>query len=86
MTDIPVTDGMIELLKYCQDQNYETIIISDSNSVFIDMILENAQLTKMVTKVFTNPAYFNVRDGHRSFVPSPTYNIKSNWFPSCLRF
>ena len=59
MTDIPVTDGMIELLKYCQDQNYETIIISDSNSVFIDMILENAQLTKMVTKVFTNPAYFD---------------------------
>lgn len=59
MTDIPITDGMIELLKYCQDQNYETIIISDSNSVFIDMILENAQLTKMVTKVFTNPAYFD---------------------------
>lgn len=57
--EIPVTDGMEQLLKYCSDQNYETIIISDSNSVFIDLILANAQLTDLITRVFTNPAYFD---------------------------
>ncbi|XP_063421098.1 probable phosphatase phospho2 [Mytilus trossulus] len=59
MEEIPLTEGMADLLKYCNDKSYEIIIISDSNSVFIDMILEHTQLQKMVTKVFTNPAHFD---------------------------
>ncbi|XP_071447513.1 pyridoxal phosphate phosphatase PHOSPHO2-like [Hetaerina americana] len=57
--NVPFTPGMKELLKWLHEVNGETIIISDSNSVFINDYLQNSSLDKCVTKVFTNPAVFN---------------------------
>ncbi|XP_046397208.1 pyridoxal phosphate phosphatase PHOSPHO2-like [Ischnura elegans] len=56
---IPFTSGMKELVKWLHDMNGEIIIISDSNSVFIDDYLRNSSIANCVTKVFTNPAVFN---------------------------
>ncbi|XP_041365323.1 pyridoxal phosphate phosphatase PHOSPHO2-like isoform X2 [Gigantopelta aegis] len=60
MHQIPLTTGMMDLLQYVGDsEKYEVIIISDSNSVFIDFILTNFNLKQKITKVFTNPAEFS---------------------------
>ena len=59
MHQIPLTPGMMDLLQYIGDHDkYEVIIISDSNSVFINYVLEYFKLKPNITKVFTNPAEF----------------------------
>ena len=45
-----------------ETHNAETIIISDSNSVFIEEILQHHGLDRLVAKVFTNPAKFEEND------------------------
>ncbi|XP_058486393.1 pyridoxal phosphate phosphatase PHOSPHO2 [Solea solea] len=61
METIPFTAGMTDLLSYIS-QNKSTIdciIISDSNTMFIDWVLHAAGLQAAVDRVFTNPAKFN---------------------------
>lgn len=53
------TAGMKELLKACHQKDFETIIISDSNSVFIDSILVAAEMNDVVHAIFTNSADFD---------------------------
>ena len=62
MKEIPLVVGMRELLNFLSKDPFEVIIISDSNSVFIDMILKDTELDSAVAKVFTNPAHFK-QDG-----------------------
>ncbi|XP_045472342.1 probable phosphatase phospho2 [Harmonia axyridis] len=51
--------GMIDLIEELSSKfNYDVIIISDSNSYFIDAWLNNYDLKKCVLRVFTNPAQF----------------------------
>ena len=42
-----------------QKYSAEIIIISDSNSIFIHELLEAANLTRYIKKIFTNPALFD---------------------------
>ncbi|XP_034427767.1 pyridoxal phosphate phosphatase PHOSPHO2 [Hippoglossus hippoglossus] len=61
METIPFTAGMTDLLTFIS-QNKSTIdciVISDSNTMFIDWILHAAGLQVAVDQVFTNPAKFN---------------------------
>ncbi|KAG8238311.1 hypothetical protein J437_LFUL017846 [Ladona fulva] len=55
--NIPLTSGMDELLKWLRSVDSEIIVISDSNSVFINDYLINSGIE--VDRVFTNPAEFN---------------------------
>ena len=48
-----------KLMQTLEELSAEIIIISDSNSIFISELLEAADLTKYVKKVFTNPASFD---------------------------
>lgn len=58
--DLEPTNGMCNLVKQLSNKhNYDVIIISDSNSYFIDVWLQKNDLNGNVTKVFTNPAKFN---------------------------
>ena len=43
------------------EENYsaEIIIISDSNSIFIDELLDSGNLHGYIKKIFTNPASFD---------------------------
>ncbi|XP_056135033.1 pyridoxal phosphate phosphatase PHOSPHO2 isoform X2 [Lampris incognitus] len=61
MEKIPFTDGMMELLTFIAEHkcNIDCIIISDSNTIFIDWILHAAGIQSAVDQVFTNPAKFN---------------------------
>ena len=57
--EIPITDGMKELLQHASQKGHECIIISDSNSKFINQILQRYNLEECVSVVYTNPASFD---------------------------
>ncbi|XP_074071853.1 pyridoxal phosphate phosphatase PHOSPHO2 [Macrotis lagotis] len=61
MTEIPFTEGMIELINFVGRNKdiFDCIIISDSNTVFIDWILGAAKVDDVFDEVFTNPAAFD---------------------------
>ncbi|KAI5109472.1 pyridoxal phosphate phosphatase PHOSPHO2 [Silurus meridionalis] len=72
MQTIPFTSGMIELLKFIgrNKNDFDCIIISDSNTLFIEWILEGAGVASDVNGIFSNPAsvdrrgYIEVRCFH----------------------
>lgn len=72
MITIPFTEGMKDLLDFIGKHkgSFDCIILSDSNSVFIDWILKAADFCQVFDKVFTNPAsfdsygYLNVQNFH----------------------
>lgn len=62
LSALPFVEGMPTLLKWLFDHDFEIIVISDSNSYFIQYILEVHDLSQYVTKVFSNPAYFDDKE------------------------
>jgi len=56
---IPEVAGMQELLVSLHANGHDIIIISDSNSVFIDSWLRSRQLERVISRVFTNPARYD---------------------------
>ncbi|XP_029461560.1 pyridoxal phosphate phosphatase PHOSPHO2 [Rhinatrema bivittatum] len=61
MTAIPFTTGMHELLNFVSQRKdmFDCIIISDSNTMFINWILRSANFQGVFDKIFTNPAAFD---------------------------
>ena len=59
MTEIKFTEGMKDLLRYLNRDNFHVIIISDSNSVFISHIMQKAGLNGVIDETYTNPAQFS---------------------------
>ncbi|KAI0240725.1 Pyridoxal phosphate phosphatase PHOSPHO2 [Lamellibrachia satsuma] len=59
MKEIEFINGMKGLFHFLVDNNFDVIIISDSNSVFIDCILSSAGVAPLIQKVYTNPAAFD---------------------------
>lgn len=56
---IPLTDGFEQLLKYLllnKGVLFDTIIISNSNTLFIDWIIQKNGIGQVFDKIFTNPA------------------------------
>lgn len=63
MESIPLTEGMLELLTFISENksDIDCIIISDSNTVFIDWVLHASGLKSAIDDVFTNPANIDAR-------------------------
>ena len=59
LEEIKLTDGMRDLLMGVPRGSTEFIIISDSNSLFIDHILRHLGLRDLFQGIFTNPAKFD---------------------------
>lgn len=78
VTSLPFTSGMIELLSFLRmnKDRFDCIIISDSNSIFIDWVLEAAAFHDVFDHVFTNPA---------SFDSSGRLTVKNYHAHSCTR-
>lgn len=58
--EIQPLKGMDTLItRLNKDLNYDVIIVSDSNSYFIETWLKKHNMEDYVTQVFTNPAYFH---------------------------
>ncbi|KAG4079135.1 hypothetical protein HA402_001106 [Bradysia odoriphaga] len=58
ITAINEVTGIIELIRNLVEMNFEIIIISDSNMEFIRCWCEANGITKLIEKVYTNPANF----------------------------
>ena len=58
MRTLPFVPGMLDLFSHLSRDLYEIIIISDANSVFIDVIMEAAGLCDVIMATYTNPAWF----------------------------
>ncbi|XP_018326871.1 pyridoxal phosphate phosphatase PHOSPHO2-like isoform X2 [Agrilus planipennis] len=59
INEIPPVAGICTLIRELQENfNFDVIIISDSNSYFINSWLETQRLANYIRKVFTNPAEF----------------------------
>ncbi|XP_029000520.1 pyridoxal phosphate phosphatase PHOSPHO2 [Betta splendens] len=61
METIPLTPGMTDLLRFIiENKNtIDCIVLSDSNTMFINWILHSSGLQAAVDQVFSNPAKFN---------------------------
>ena len=58
MNEIEFVNGMPELFDHISHGSYDNIIISDSNSVFIDCIMKDKGYSEVVNETYTNPAEF----------------------------
>lgn len=56
IVNIPAVPGIEKLLRELHGRGAEIIIISDSNTLFIDQWLTSKKLDNVITRVFTNPA------------------------------
>ncbi|XP_078590026.1 pyridoxal phosphate phosphatase PHOSPHO2-like isoform X2 [Branchiostoma floridae x Branchiostoma japonicum] len=58
---VPYTDKMQNVLKFIASNSatFDCIVISDSNTVFIETILKAGGVKYAVNSVFTNPAHFD---------------------------
>lgn len=56
--EIPETPGMTKCFKQLKQNGFEIIIISDSNSIFIDHWNKN-RIDDCISEIFTNPARFD---------------------------
>lgn len=56
---LPFTKGMKELLTFISSQSINCVIISDSNTYFIDHLLKAANLRKVFSEIHTNPGCWN---------------------------
>ncbi|XP_053355073.1 pyridoxal phosphate phosphatase PHOSPHO2 [Clarias gariepinus] len=63
MQTIPFTQGMIELMEFIgqNKSDIDCIIVSDSNTLFIEWILEAGGVTGAVDRIFSNPASIDHR-------------------------
>ena len=59
LENIPLTVGLVELISWIRKSQNDCIVISDSNTLFIDWILEKNNLRNDFSFVFTNPAKIN---------------------------
>ena len=62
LENIPLTNGMAELVSWIRKEKNECIIISDANTLFIDWILEKNGLRNEFSNIFTNPARINIEN------------------------
>lgn len=66
--EIPEVPGFVKLLKSLYHANFDIIIISDSNTVFIREWIKTHHIEEIITQLFTNPACF-LEDGLLTIKP-----------------
>ncbi|EZA61649.1 hypothetical protein DMN91_008645 [Ooceraea biroi] len=59
VANIPAVAGIATVLTSLRASNHDVVIISDSNSLFIDCWLKSKKLERVVSRVFTNPAWYD---------------------------
>lgn len=59
IANIPPTPDILELFQFLKDSGAEIIIISDSNTVFIDKWLSTHKVSDVIKSIYTNPASFD---------------------------
>ena len=57
--NISLITGMKELFEHLRKDNYEVIIVSDANTLFIDWLLTKYNMRQQVAHIYSNPAEFD---------------------------
>lgn len=80
--EIKIDESMLDLIKHLKEQlNFELIIISDANTVFIDTILKEHGIDKYFTAIYTNPASFHANENYLQVTPlSRVFNVDGEPF------
>jgi len=74
LSKLPLVYGFSDLLHYIRNHpQFECIIISDANSLFIETVLTARDLLDCVTKIITNPAVVN-DNGKITISPCHSHN------------
>jgi pyridoxal phosphate phosphatase PHOSPHO2 len=60
--EIQIEKPMLDLLGELNKNQFEIIIISDANSIFIETILKENGISEYISKIYTNPAHFDDND------------------------
>lgn len=57
--ELPLTTGMDDLFAHLSThpERYESVIISDSNTLFIEWIMKKYQVHSLFDRIYSNPAY-----------------------------
>uniref|UniRef100_A0A146QMI9 Phosphoethanolamine/phosphocholine phosphatase n=1 Tax=Fundulus heteroclitus TaxID=8078 RepID=A0A146QMI9_FUNHE len=86
METIPFTPGMRDLLTFIAESKsaVDCIVVSDSNTLFIDWVLEGAGLRAAVDRVFSNPASIN-EAGHLELQHHHSHNCHKCPVNMCKR-
>lgn len=58
ISEMPAVPGMIELIRKLAEKSFDVIIISDSNSVFIENWCESNCISNCIKHIYTNPSKF----------------------------
>lgn len=70
MRNVPANPGMIELIKTLHDDHdFDIIIISDANTLFIETWLAANELTEYVRRLISHKAEFSAVDGSLRIAP-----------------
>ncbi|KAF9192320.1 hypothetical protein BGZ50_008684 [Haplosporangium sp. Z 11] len=62
LTKIPMDPAMIEVCKLLHSKGWSLVIISDSNTVYIESILEHIGIRNLFSAIITNPAHWDDQD------------------------
>jgi len=71
LKEIEVDESMKKLLRVLKEKNYELVIISDANTIFIEVILKQNGLNDLFDlekRVYTNKSFFDEK-GRLNVVP-----------------
>jgi pyridoxal phosphate phosphatase PHOSPHO2 len=86
MQMMPLTDGLARLIVFLHSlKDTQLIIVSDSNSMFIDIVLKHNQLDDRFKNIFTNRAYFDRNEQCLSIEPCGQHTCSTCPLNMCKR-
>ena len=62
LKEIQIDKSMIDLVRELKLNEFEIIIISDANSIFIETILKENGIFEYISQIYTNPAHFDDKE------------------------
>jgi len=80
LKEIQIQKTMIDLFRELKQNDYEIIIISDANSIFIETILKENGISDYFSKVYTNTAQFDENECLKVTPFNQTFNINGEIF------
>lgn len=81
MREIVIKDSMKQLLQHLHSKEFQIIIISDANSIFIQEILLKNNLDYIFSKIYTNKAEFCDQTGCLKVQPfNESFNLNQELF------
>jgi len=86
LREIRMEDSMINLLRLLRRNNYELIILSDSNQIFIETVLRENHVNELFDKIYTNPSYLDESNKLKIIPFNQAFNFNGDVFTCETKF